>query len=112
MKNIQKINNNKINKKVIARKIQAHFEINHKNYITMSQIEKVLDLIPLTVSSFLKDGKEIFWSGMGSFLVQKRKATKRRNPQNGKEIKIPSKNVVKFKVFKTFDNKCIKSVRS
>ncbi len=99
----------KVNKKEIARKIRAHLEVNHHNGAKIIEIEKILDSIPVVVSSLLKDGKNIFWSGMGLFMIQKRKATKRCNPQNGKEIKIPAKNVVKFKVFKTFDAKCIKS---
>jgi DNA-binding protein HU-beta len=35
--------------------------------------------------------------GFGSFAVSKRNARKGRNPQTGKEISIPAKNVIKFK---------------
>jgi DNA-binding protein HU-beta len=35
--------------------------------------------------------------GFGSFSVSKRSARKGRNPQTGKEIKIPAKKVVRFK---------------
>lgn len=38
--------------------------------------------------------------GLGKLTVGKRKARKGRNPQTGAEIKIPAKNVVKFKVAK------------
>jgi DNA-binding protein HU-beta len=34
--------------------------------------------------------------GFGTFSVSRRKARKGRNPQTGKEIKIPAKKVVKF----------------
>jgi len=42
-------------------------------------------------------GERVALVGFGSFSVSKRAARKGRNPQNGKEIKIPAKKVVKFK---------------
>lgn len=38
--------------------------------------------------------------GLGKIVLQKRKARKGRNPQTGETIKIPAKNVVKFRVSK------------
>jgi len=40
--------------------------------------------------------------GFGTFSVGKRKARIGRNPQTGKEIKIPATKVVKFKAGKAF----------
>ena len=40
--------------------------------------------------------------GFGNFSVGKRKARTGRNPQTGKEIKIPASKVVKFKAGKAF----------
>jgi len=35
--------------------------------------------------------------GFGTFAIGKRKARRGRNPQTGKEIRIPAKRVAKFK---------------
>ncbi len=44
--------------------------------------------------------KEFTIPGLGKLLVQKRKARKGRNPQTGEEIKIPARNVCKFRIAK------------
>jgi len=46
-----------------------------------------------------KDGS-VQMVGFGTFKTVKREARKGRNPQTGKEIKIPAKKVVKFSVGK------------
>jgi DNA-binding protein HU-beta len=43
-----------------------------------------------------KDGK-VTLVGFGTFMKQRRKARKGRNPQTGEAIKIKARNVVKFK---------------
>ena len=50
------------------------------------------------VKDCLKDGESVVLAGFGTFSVSKRAARTGRNPQTGKSIKIPAKNVVKFKV--------------
>ena len=45
----------------------------------------------------LKAKDKIALVGFGSFSVSERPARTGRNPQTGKEIQIPAKNVVKFK---------------
>jgi DNA-binding protein HU-beta len=45
----------------------------------------------------LAKGERVALVDFGSFSVSKRAARKGRNPQNGKEIKIAAKKVVKFK---------------
>jgi len=49
------------------------------------------------VSKALKKGQNVTLVGFGTFTVGKRKARRGRNPQTGKEIKIPAKKVAKFK---------------
>ncbi|MBW1988204.1 MAG: HU family DNA-binding protein [Deltaproteobacteria bacterium] len=44
----------------------------------------------------LKKKDTVTLVGFGTFRVDKREARKGRNPQTGKEIKIPAKNVPKF----------------
>ena len=45
----------------------------------------------------MSKGERVALVGFGSFSVNKRAARKGRNPQNGKEIKIAAKKVVKFR---------------
>ena len=59
--------------------------------------EKVLNNILETITETLKDGDKVVLVGFGTFSVSRRKARKGRNPQTGKTIDIPAKNVVKFK---------------
>ena len=58
---------------------------------------KSLDAYKTAVTKELKKSGKLVLVGFGTFSVVKRKARKGRNPQNGKEIKIPAKKVVKFK---------------
>jgi DNA-binding protein HU-beta len=48
----------------------------------------------------LKKGDKLTLTGFGTFSVAKRRARKGRNPQTGKEIKIPANKVAKFKAGK------------
>ena len=48
-----------------------------------------------------REGKNVFTvPGLGKLKLANRKARIGRNPQTGKEIKIPAKRVVKFRVVK------------
>ncbi len=49
------------------------------------------------ITKALKKGDSVTLVGFGTFSVSKRKARKGRNPQTGKEIKIPARKVAKFK---------------
>jgi DNA-binding protein HU-beta len=48
----------------------------------------------------LKKGDKLTLTGFGTFSVVKRSARKGRNPQTGKEIKIPARKVARFKAGK------------
>ena len=57
----------------------------------------VLDTtIQLLVGEFEK-GNSVRLGNFGTFIVYNRQARKARNPQTGEEIKVPVKQVVKFK---------------
>ena len=101
------ISDTKVNRKELARVVKAHLATDGDHSLTVSKIERIFDLMSDSIVSYIKDGKEIFWSGLGSFVIQKRKATKRRNPRNGKEMKIPAKEIVRMKLFKSFESKCM-----
>lgn len=45
----------------------------------------------------LRNGENVNLQGFGSFSVQQRAERKGRNPQTGKEITIPARNVCTFK---------------
>lgn len=59
--------------------------------------EKALNAFIKTVKETVKGGDKIALVGFGTWSVTERSARTGRNPQTGKEIKIPAKKVVKFK---------------
>ncbi|MAX81409.1 MAG: DNA-binding protein [Crocinitomicaceae bacterium] len=65
--------------------------------ISKAEAKKALDGFISATSEALKKGDRVSLVGFGSFSVSKRNARTGRNPQTGKEIQIPAKNVVKFK---------------
>ena len=65
--------------------------------ISKADAKRALDAFVNTTSKALKKGDRVALVGFGSFSVSKRAARTGRNPQTGKEIKIPAKKVVRFK---------------
>jgi len=65
--------------------------------LTKADAKKGLDATIEAVGEALKAGDRVALVGFGSFSVSERGARTGRNPQSGKEIKIPAKKVVKFK---------------
>lgn len=65
--------------------------------ISKASAEKALNAFTATVTKALKKGDRLGLTGFGTFSVTKRKARVGRNPQTGKEIKIPAGKVAKFK---------------
>jgi DNA-binding protein HU-beta len=63
---------------------------------TKAHTERVLDATIDIIRRSVKKGDEVKLVGFGTFTKQKRKARKGRNPQTGKEINIPARNVPKF----------------
>ncbi len=57
---------------------------------------KALDSFVEGVKKALKKGEKVTLIGFGTFSVTQRKARKGRNPQTGKEIKIPARKAPKF----------------
>lgn len=73
--------------------------------ITKAQANEALDSFTKSVVTTLKKGDKVTLVGFGTFSVTKRSARIGRNPQTGKEIKIPAKKVAKFKAGKEFSGK-------
>jgi DNA-binding protein HU-beta len=65
--------------------------------LTKADSRRALDAFIDATEEALKKGDRVALVGFGSFGVSKREARVGRNPQTGKEIKIPAKKVVKFK---------------
>jgi len=59
--------------------------------------EKALNAFTFSVTKALKKGEKLTLTGFGTFSVVKRRARAGRNPQTGKEVKIPARKVAKFK---------------
>lgn len=65
--------------------------------ITKVDAKKALDAFIKVTGKALKAGDKIGLVGFGSFAVTKKPSRTGRNPRTGASIKIPAKNVVKFK---------------
>lgn len=73
--------------------------------LTKVDCENVLNTALDTIKKSVKKGDDVTLIGFGTFTKSKRKARTGRNPQTGKEIKIPAMTVPKFRPgreFKTF----------
>lgn len=57
----------------------------------------IIDVAMEAITEALARGESVQFVGFGTFSVQERKARTGRNPQTGKEIKIPAKKVVRFR---------------
>ncbi|MDR0496080.1 MAG: HU family DNA-binding protein [Treponema sp.] len=68
---------------------------------TLAQAEAAYKSLFDLISGAIKKEGGLLIAGFGSFKVVQRKARKGRNPQTGKEIKIPASKTVKFTVSKT-----------
>ena len=64
---------------------------------TKAQTERMLDATMDIIRKSVKKGDEVKLVGFGTFTKAKRKARKGRNPQTGKEIKIPAAWYPKFR---------------
>jgi DNA-binding protein HU-beta len=65
--------------------------------LTKVQANLALKAFVDATTKAISKGERVALVGFGSFSVTKRAARKGRNPQNGKEIKIAAKKVVKFR---------------
>ncbi len=65
--------------------------------LSKADAKKALDGFVSATTDALKNNDRISLVGFGSFSLSKREARTGRNPQNGKEIAIAAKNVVRFK---------------
>jgi DNA-binding protein HU-beta len=70
--------------------------------VTKVDAESVLNTALDTIKKSVKKGDDVTLIGFGTFTKSKRKARLGRNPQTGKEIKIPAMVVPKFRAGREF----------
>ncbi len=68
--------------------------------ISKRQATDALQTFMSNVTTQLKKGEKVSFSGFGTFSVSNRKARKGRNPQTGAEIQIPATKVPVFRAGK------------
>lgn len=88
-------------------KAQLIESIANATSLTKADAEGALNATLEAVKKTVKKGEDVTLIGFGTFTKAKRKARIGRNPQTGKEIKIPAMNVPKFRPgreFKDFVN--------
>lgn len=64
--------------------------------MSKTKIMAILDSTFNSIESSLKKGQAVRLVGFGSWRKLKRKARPGRNPQTGKNLTIPARNVIKF----------------
>lgn len=69
-----------------------------------AQTLEMFDAFMAVVQNALSSGNSVQMMGFGTFVVQERAARVGRNPATGKEMNIPAKKVVKFKVSGKMNN--------
>ena len=74
--------------------------IAEKTELSKKDAEKALKAFTDVVAEELKKGEKIQLVGFGTFEVTQRAARTGRNPQSGKEMKIPASKAPKFKAGK------------
>ena len=72
--------------------------------LTKTDCESVINTTIDAVKKSVKKGDDVTLIGFGTFTRSKRKARIGRNPQTGKEIKIPAMTVPKFRAGREFKN--------
>ena len=70
--------------------------------ISKAQATTAIDTAVDSITSALRKGDRVALIGFGTFSVSQRKARNGRNPQTGKELKIPAKTVPAFSAGKKF----------
>ena len=77
-------------------------EISKKANVTQKEATEVLSSLIDTIQKTVAKGKKVTLVGFGTFEPRKRAARTGRNPQTGKELKIPAKTVPAFTAGKKF----------
>ncbi|MBI3555281.1 MAG: HU family DNA-binding protein [Deltaproteobacteria bacterium] len=85
-------------------KAQLVEQVSKTTSLTKTDVESVLNSSFELIKKSVKKGDDVTLVGFGTFTKSKRKARAGRNPQTGKEIRIPAMTVPKFRAGKEFKN--------
>lgn len=85
-------------------KAQLIESVSKATKLTKVDCESVLNECLEAIKKSVKKGDDVTLVGFGTFTKSKRKARTGRNPQTGKEIKIPAMTVPKFRAGREFKN--------
>ena len=77
-------------------------EVAKKAKVSQKSASDILAAVLETVEKTVSKGKKVTLVGFGTFEARKRAARVGRNPQTGKELKIPAKTVPAFSAGKKF----------
>jgi len=77
-------------------------EVAKKTKSSQKQVSEILSNTIMTIQKTVSKGKKVTLVGFGTFEARKRAARNGRNPQTGKEIKIPARVVPAFSAGKRF----------
>jgi DNA-binding protein HU-beta len=77
-------------------------EVAKKTKSSQKQVAEILSYTIATIEKTVAKGKKVTLVGFGTFEPRKRAARTGRNPQTGKELKIPAKVVPAFSAGKKF----------
>lgn len=88
-----------INKKELVHLVSEKLkQMNPAQKTTKKEVESVLEAMIKAVTEALQQESKVSFIGFGSFTVRRRKETIKTNPKDvSKKIKVPAKNLVKFK---------------
>ncbi len=85
-----------MNKSQLVESVAEHTQL------AKTHIEETLNAALDIIKKSVKKGDDVTLVGFGTFTKSKRKARTGRNPQTGKEIKIPAMTVPRFRPGKEF----------
>ncbi len=91
---------NKLNKDAIINHLA------HKNDMTKTAIKDVVEGVFNYIASEMKKGHSVAVAGFGVFESARTPAREGRNPKTGHAIRIPAKNIPKFKASSILKNIC------
>lgn len=83
-------------------KAQLIESVSKNTQLTKVDVELAMNAIFETIRKSVKKGDDVTVVGFGTFTKTKRKARMGRNPQTGKEIKIPAMTLPKFRPGREF----------
>lgn len=71
-------------------------QLSKQTKLSKAKCLSIIDSTFETISGALKKGQEVRLVGFGTWKKMRRKARAGRNPQTGKKLTIPARNVAKF----------------